>query len=76
MFEDNDACEVLVARENLLQRAKHIDIKYHVSREAVANEAIVVKHVSTNDQLADALTKNLGPRKFILMLSELVSECF
>jgi hypothetical protein len=42
VFEDNDACEVLVTREGSLQRAKHIDIKYHVSREAVANEAIVV----------------------------------
>ena len=74
VYEDNDACEVLVTREGSLQRAKHIDIKYHVSREAVANGEIVVKHVSTHDQLADALTKNLGPRKFVLMLSGLVCE--
>jgi len=37
VFEDNVTCEVLVTREGSLQRAKHIDIKYHVSREAEAN---------------------------------------
>ena len=62
--------KVLCREQNILI----IDIKYHVSREAVANGEIVVKHVSTHDQLADALTKNLGPRKFVLMLSGLVCE--
>ncbi|CAM8999307.1 unnamed protein product [Rhodiola kirilowii] len=48
-------------------RSKHIDTRFHFIRECVEEGKIVVKHVSTNDQLADILTKPLGRLKFLEM---------
>ena len=40
--------------------SKHIDTKYHYIRECVESGRIVLKQISTKDQLADVLTKPLG----------------
>ena len=48
-------------------RSKHIDTKYHYIRECVEEKRIGVKYVSTEDQLADILTKSLGRLKFLEM---------
>ena len=46
------------------QRTKHIDIKHHAIRELVASHIIQLRYVSTSNQLADMLTKQLsGPRQ-------------
>lgn len=42
---------------------KHIDVRYHF-RECVEQSLIVIKHVSTNEQRADTLTKALSATKF------------
>ncbi|KAI3739728.1 hypothetical protein L2E82_30139 [Cichorium intybus] len=41
-------------------RSKHIDIRFHFIRECVENGEIIVKHVSSDEQKADILTKPLG----------------
>ncbi|KAI6695357.1 hypothetical protein NL676_023067 [Syzygium grande] len=41
-------------------RIKHIAIDYHFVRDLVARGAFRVSHISTTDQLADALTKPLS----------------
>ncbi len=44
-------------------RAKHMDIKYHFTKEAVQRGVVQFKYVSTADQAADGLTKGLaGPK--------------
>lgn len=50
-------------------RSKHIDIRYHFIRECVERGEIVVKHVSTELQRADILTKALATVKFERMRS-------
>ncbi|XP_074347305.1 secreted RxLR effector protein 161-like [Apium graveolens] len=45
-------------------RSKHINIRYHFIRECVENGDIVVKHVSTDLQRADVLTKALPTARF------------
>ena len=45
-------------------RSKHIDIRYHFIRECVERGEIVIKHVSTEFQRADILTKALTTVKF------------
>jgi hypothetical protein len=50
--------------EGITKRAKHIDVRYHVTREAIENGEIRLEYVKTEDQVADALTKNLGRIKF------------
>ena len=42
-------------------KKKHNAIAYHRIREAVAAGVIVLGHVSSKDNIADILTKALGP---------------
>jgi hypothetical protein len=46
-------------------RTKHIDTKFHYTRTQVEGGALGVDHVSTEEQLADILTKALGRKKFV-----------
>lgn len=45
-------------------RSKHIDIRYHFIRECVEQGEVVLKHVSSNDQRADIMTKAFATIKF------------
>ncbi|XP_051145340.1 uncharacterized mitochondrial protein AtMg00810-like [Andrographis paniculata] len=45
-------------------RTKHIDIRYHFIRDLVENEVCDLKHIGTNDQKADILTKALHADRF------------
>ncbi|CAM8982631.1 unnamed protein product [Rhodiola kirilowii] len=45
-------------------RSKHIDTRFHYIRECVEEGKINIEYVSTNDQLADILTKSLRRVKF------------
>jgi hypothetical protein len=62
--EDNQACIKIAEGEGVNKRSKHIDVRYHVTREAIRKEEIRLEYVRTEEQLADALTKNLGTVKF------------
>lgn len=45
-------------------RTKHLNIKYHHFREAVADKLITIHRVGTESQMADIFTKPLGPTLF------------
>ena len=45
-------------------RSKHIDTRYHYIRECIDGNRIVIGHTSTEEQLADVLTKALGRVRF------------
>jgi hypothetical protein len=40
-------------------RTRHIDIRYHITREALANGTLRLKHIRTTEMTADILTKPL-----------------
>ena len=46
-------------------RTKHIEVRYHFIRNCVEENKVILKHVRTDDQLADLFTKPLGITKFI-----------
>uniref|UniRef100_A0A2N9G004 Reverse transcriptase Ty1/copia-type domain-containing protein n=1 Tax=Fagus sylvatica TaxID=28930 RepID=A0A2N9G004_FAGSY len=46
-------------------RTKHIEVDFHFIRERVLRKDLVVKFVSTTDQLADIFTKSLPTQRFI-----------
>ena len=48
----------------LLERIKHINIKYHFIREQVSNDNIKLKYCQTTNMIADMLTKGLGRIQF------------
>lgn len=60
IFEDNQSCIKVAEEPREHKRMKHIDVKYNFIREAVANKEIKLQYISTNDQVADIMTKGLG----------------
>ena len=44
-------------------RTKHIDVRHHFIRDACSSKQVTLEHVSAASQIADVLTKPLGPTK-------------
>jgi hypothetical protein len=59
IYADNQAAIKLAENPNSHDRSKHIDIRYHIIREALGNGSIILRYVPTNDMVADILTKGL-----------------
>lgn len=64
LFEDNQSCIAIATNPTNHKRSKHIDIKYHFTREQVENKMICLKYVSTGNQEADLFTKSLPAPRF------------
>ena len=56
---DNQATIKLIQNPRFHERTKHIEIKHHYIRETFENGEIDLQHVSTNNYLADIMTKSL-----------------
>lgn len=56
-FEYNNGCISIAINTTSQKRSKHIDIKYHFSREQVENNIIKLFYIPTGKQIADVLTK-------------------
>ena len=54
---DNQGSLSLIKNPIINDRSKHIDIKHHFIREKYTNGVIDLKHVPTNDNVADLMTK-------------------
>lgn len=65
IFEDNNGCICIANNPTNHKRTKHIDIKYHFTREQITQHKISVQYIPTGEQLADAFTKPLPAVKFI-----------
>lgn len=61
---DNVAAKLLIKNPVYHKRTKHIDVKFHYTREQVKNGLIEVQHIESSNQLADIFTKNLPRDKF------------
>lgn len=64
LYIDNRSAVDLAKNPVFHGRSKHIDVRYHFIREYVEQGLIVIKHVRTNEQRADILTKALSAEKF------------
>ena len=75
VYEDNQA--TIFSLKNLgsdHNRTKHIDLRYFFLREKVADGLVIIKYVSTDNNVADALTKPLSPALFERFRPALVRE--
>ena len=61
IFEDNTACIALANTQGYTKRSRHVNIKYHFTKEQVQDGIISVLQIGTKEQLADGLTKNVTP---------------
>ena len=64
IFEDNQSAMSMSKNPKFHGRSKHIDIKYHFTREQVSNGKIVLKYCKTSEMTADFLTKGLNGEQF------------
>ena len=53
------------------RRLKHVDIRYHFIREYVESKRVNIVYISTDEMIADILTKPLGRTKFELFRNQL-----
>ena len=49
--------------QRIHNRSKHIDVRYHFTRERIVDGTIKLEKVSTHDNPADLFTKNLSTNK-------------
>ena len=64
MNEDNQGAIELSKNPRFHNRTKHIDVAYHFIREKVNDKSIDVKYCSTDQMLADVMTKSLPRQTF------------
>lgn len=64
VFEDNSGAIEMAKVPKLRPRTKHINIKYHHFRKAVADGLVTIHAVRSENQLADIFTKPLGVELF------------
>jgi len=61
---DNQGALKLAENEENHRRTKHIDIRFRFLRDVVENGSFKLEYVSTDDNVADALTKPLFKQRF------------
>ena len=61
---DNQGAILLIKNSLSSKHSKHIELHYYFICEKFANGTIVAKYISTDEQLADGLTKALAGIKF------------
>ena len=61
---DNQSCIKMTENPVFHDKSKNIEIRYHFIRDMVQKEAVKLKYVPTEEQVADVLTKPLARVKF------------
>lgn len=63
IFEDNISCLDFIALDQQKKRSKHIDTRYHYTRNCCTSGDIELQYCASEFMLADILTKPLGSTK-------------
>eukprot|EP01018_Ginkgo_biloba_P021684 Gb_35290 [translate_table: standard] len=71
IYYDNQSCIKLSENPVFHDRSKHIEIKYHFIRDYVQRGAVELQYISTDEQVADILTKALVKGKFVFFKDKL-----
>jgi hypothetical protein len=69
---DNVGALALAANLVYHVRTKHIEVDYHFVHQKVLNQDIIIKFISTDDQVADVFTKGLGLARFLCLRLKLM----
>eukprot|EP01018_Ginkgo_biloba_P017975 Gb_10802 [translate_table: standard] len=63
IYCDNQSCIKLSKNPVFHDRSKHIEIRYHFIRDYVQRGAVEIQYISTDEKVADILTKAFGERQ-------------
>ena len=74
VYEDNQGAKALAESFILSRRSRHIRVRFHYVRQQLRDAVIKVEYISTTAQLADIMTKLLGPQKHEHFASQLVRD--
>ena len=58
LFEDNTGAIFIMKNDQVRQRTKHIDVKFHHVRDMIKAGDLVVLYIRSEDNPADIMTKN------------------
>lgn len=67
IFVDNQSCMKMAENEKFSNRTKHIDVKFHFIRDQEIKKIVNFKYIPSDENLADMMTKPLGPSKLLEM---------
>ncbi|GJY35497.1 hypothetical protein Tco_0420875 [Tanacetum coccineum] len=76
MYCDNKSAIVLCCNNVQHSRSKHIDIRFHFSKEHVENWVMELYFVNTEYQLADIFTKALAKERIEFLINKLGMQSF
>jgi hypothetical protein len=65
IYCDNIAAIVVDKDPKYHGKTKHIKMRYHYIREAITEQDVILKHISTNYMVADPLTKPIARDAFV-----------
>lgn len=63
IFTDSQSCMKIITNDGFSDRSKHIDTKYHYTRDMVERSEVELVYCPTDENIADMLTKPLGSVK-------------
>ena len=65
IYRDNIAAIAVAKDPKYHGKTKHIKMRYHYIREAITEQDVILKHISTNSMVADPLTKPIARDAFV-----------
>jgi hypothetical protein len=69
---DNISALALASNPIFHACTKHVEVGYHFEREKVLIKGILIKFISTHDQVANVFTKGLPSAHFLALKSKLM----
>jgi hypothetical protein len=69
---DNVSALALASNPVYHGRTKHIEVDYHIIREKGLNHDILVKFISSGDQVANIFTEGLSSSQFLFLKAKLM----
>jgi hypothetical protein len=73
LHEDNQGAMSVAEHDKHHGRTKHIDVRYHFTRECVETGQVVLKYCETREMIADVLTKALTPERHRYLTNKMLS---